>query len=399
MSNAALAGLRVLDLGDFVSGPHCARILGDLGAEVIKVEPPAGDTARRLGPFPGDVPSSEASGLFLYLNFNKLGVTLDRSTSSGQRVLHSLLAESDVVVLNAARGRGHRSGLDVQELHARYPDLVLTCVTPFGLEGKYADDTGYDINVSAMGGVSPIPEEPDLEPLMPPSLQIELLSGLGAAFATVAALISRAAGGGGRVVDFAQALFIAAQSGFGLPRREGPQPAAGGRRPRGHYPNHVLHCKDGAVFLFAPQKQQWLGLVQAMDEPEWTKERRFRDRRAMADDYREETDDLVEAWLSQHTKQELIEIFMRHRVPSAPLLNVKDVLESEHLRERGFFQQIDHPVAGPLTYPGFQFRMSGTPMQAVRPAPLLGEHNEQILCGRLEMSRAELTRLRSAGVI
>ena len=398
MGDAALQGLRVLDLGDFVSGPHCARILGDLGAEVIKVEPPAGDSARRHGPFPGDVPQSEASGLFLYLNYNKLGITLDRSTPSGQRVLHALLAESDVVVLNAALG-GRRFGLDVQELHARYPDLVLTCLTPFGLEGKYAGDTAYDINVSAMGGVSPIPEEPALEPLMAPSLQLELLSGLAAAFATVVALMSRAGGGGGQVVDFAQALFIAAQSSFSLPRRQGVPAAPGGRRPRGLYPNHVLYCKDGPVFLFAPQIKQWLGFVQAMGEPDWTKDRRFRNRRAMAEDYREETDDLVEAWLSQHTKQELLAIFMEHRVPSAPLLNVQDVLESEHLRERGFFQQIDHPVAGPLTYPGFQFRMSGTPMRAARPAPLLGEHNEEILCGRLELSRTELTRLRNAGVI
>ena len=179
MGNAALAGLRVLDLGDFGSGPYCARILGDLGAEVIKVEPPAGDSARRLGPFPDDVPSSEASGLFLYLNFNKLGITLDRSSAAGQRVLHSLLAESDVVVLNAALGGGNRFGLDVQELHARYPDLVLTCITPFGLVGKYADDAGYDINASAKGGASPLPREPGREPLMPPSIQIELLSGAG----------------------------------------------------------------------------------------------------------------------------------------------------------------------------------------------------------------------------
>ena len=398
MGNAALAGLRVLDLGDFGSGPYCARILGDLGAEVIKVEPPAGDSARRLGPFPDDIPSSEASGLFLYLNFNKLGITLDRSTAAGQRVLHSLLAESDVVVLNAPLGGGNRFGLDVQELHARYPDLVLTCITPFGLVGKYADDAGYDINASAKGGASPLPREPGREPLMPPSIQIELLSGLGAAFATVVALIARA-GGGGRVIDFAQGPFIAAHSSGALARRTPGQAAPSGQQPGGLYPNHVLRCKDGEVFLFAPQKQQWIGFVHGMGEPEWTKDRRFRNRTAMAAEYPEETDALVEAWLTQHTKQELIEIFMEHRVPSAPLLNVKDVLESDHLRERGFFQQIDHPVAGPLTYPGFQFRMSGTPMQVVRPAPLLGEHNEEILCGRLEMSRAELSRLRNAGVI
>lgn len=402
MGTTALEGTRVLDLGDFVSGPYCARLLGDLGAEVIKVEPPGGDSARRYGPFPGDVPDHEASGLFLYLNYNKLGITLDYRTPTGLALLGPLLAASDVVVLNADLGGRVDFGLDVQELQARYPRLIIVTITPFGLHGEYADYAGYDVNVAAVGAATSNPEEPDRAPLMPPMLQLELLSGLSAASTTMVAMIGRMASGHGQVVDFAQTQLLAAHAGSGLPtitQRVALAAASGGARMRGNYPSLVLRCKDGPVYLFAPQKEQWLRFVAAMGEPGWTKDPRFRRRAAMAAEYPEETNALVEGWLTQHTKRELLQIFLEHRVPCAPMLDAQDVLENDHLRERGFWQQIDHPVAGELTYPGFQFRLSATPMQCTRPAPLLGQHNAQVLCERLGLSPERLAQLRHAEVI
>ena len=388
MSSVVLDGVRVLDLGDFVSGPYCSRLLADLGAEVIKVEPPAGDSARAYGPFPGDVVDPEQSGLFLWLNYGKQSISIDRESDAGRAQLEALLAESDVAVVSADLDGRADPGMDLRALCERHPQLIVVAITPFGLDGRYAAWSGYDINVAAMSGVISDPQDSGREPLMPPALQMHMLSGLGAAFTTMAALMGRPPGAGGQLVDFAQTQFMATHSAQGLPRwpARPPSPAegsplaaspAGRRTARAQYPSHVLHCKDGRVFLYAPQIQQWLRLVQAMGEPEWTKEPKFRKRLAMANEYRDETDAYVEAWLRRHSKEELLQIFMQYRVPSGPILDARDLMESKQLAERGFFQEFEHPAAGHVKAPGFQLRMSASPPHAAGPAPTLGQHNGQ----------------------
>ncbi|MGE3857053.1 MAG: CaiB/BaiF CoA transferase family protein [Dehalococcoidia bacterium] len=393
----ALEGLRVLELGDYAAAPLCARILGDLGADVVKVEPPAGDSARRFGPFPGDVPDPERSGLFLYLNYNKRGVTLDLASPEGRASLDALLADADILVAGAGEAGRLAVPLDLDAIHRRFPALIVTAITPFGLEGKYAGLAGYDINVTAMSALMSDPgslgadsDRPEgRAPLMPPALQVELLSGLGAVVTTMAAVLQRGITGRGQLIDFAQTQMLATHNAQNLPARPSRPPARPEGEPlppvastvklRSQYPSHVVQCKDGPVFLYAPQIQQWIRLVEAMGQPDWTKEPRFRNRLAMANEYRAEADAHVEQWLRQHTKQELLQIFMDHRVPSGPILDARDLVESEHLRARGFFQQTEHPVAGAVTVPGFQFRMRGTPMQMTRPAPTLGQHNAEVL--------------------
>jgi len=402
MPRTALDGIRVLDLGDFVSAPFCARLLGDLGAEVVKVESLDGDSARRYGPFRNDIPDAEASGLFLYLNSNKASVTLNWRSQAGRELLEALLDDTDIVVLDSdLSGKNHFTLDDLQRMHQSHPNLIVVAITPFGLVGRYSDYAAYDINVSSIAGATSNATFTDREPLMMPTLQVEMLAGLGAAFSTMAALLSRARHGQGQIIDFAQAQLIGTQAG-GAPGHA-PRAAAAQMRiaapARGLYPNHVLPCSDGYVYLFAPQIQQWLGLVAAMGEPDWTKERRFRNRRAMSQEYPEESDAHVSEWLRAHTKLELLALFLQHRVPSAPLLNAKEVLESAHLLDRRFFDDRDHPVAGPLTYPGFQFRMSATPMRYRRRAPLLGEHNDTVFGEQLQLTDDRLARLRENGVI
>ena len=387
MSNAVLDGVRVLDLGDFVSGPYCSRVLADLGADVIKVEPPAGDSSRAYGPFPGDIVNREQSGLFLWLNYGKRSISIDRESDAGRAQLEALLAESDVAVLSTDLDGRAELRMDLRALCERHPQLIVVAITPFGLDGRYAAWSGYDINVAAMSGLTSDLQGPGREPLMPAALQVHMLSGLGAAFTTMTALMSGPPGARGQLVDFAQTQFLAIHSAQGLPSRPTRPPASaagsplaaslGRRRTQPHYPSQVLRCKDGHVFLYAPQIQQWLRLVEAMGEPEWTKERKFRNRLAMANEYRDETDAYVEPWLRQHTKEELLQIFMQYRVPSGPILDARDLVESRHLGERAFFQQFDHPTAGHVKLPGFQFRMSASPLRAASPAPALGQHNEQ----------------------
>lgn len=388
----ALKGVRVLDASRVLAGPFAAQILADLGADVIKVEPPEGDSARSYGPFAGDVPDPERSGLFLYLNFNKRGITLDLASPEGRATLEALLARSDLLIVGADVDGRPAASLDLEAARRRHPALIVLAITPFGLTGKYAGLAGYDINIAAMSGLTSDPDGLDdaagRVPLMPPALQIDLLSGLGAAVTAMTAVLQRGITGQGQLVDFAQTQMLAAQGALDLPTSASRPAARGEREPlppsvprgrqRGQYPSHVVRCKDGPVFLYAPQIQQWIRLVEAMGQPEWTKEPRFRNRLAMANEYRAETDAHAEAWLKQHTKQELLQIFMDHRVPSGPILDARDLVESDHLRAREFFQRTEHPIAGSVQVPGFPFRMRETPMVLTRPAPTLGQHNSEV---------------------
>ena len=409
--SSALAGLRVLELGDFAAAPLCARILADLGADVVKVEPPLGDSARFYGPFAADVPDPERSGLFLYLNYNKRGITLDVTSTEGRATLDELLAGTDILVVGAGVDGRLAATLDLAAIQKQFPSLVVVAISPFGVEGKYAGLVGYDINVAAMSGLTSDPDNLGEEgegrvPLMPPALQIELLSGLGAVVTTMAAVLQRGLTGRGQIVDFAQTQMMVTYSAQNIANRSArppslrpgePLPAtAQGGRPRTQYPAHVVQCKDGPVFLYAPQIQQWIRFVEAMGQPEWSKEPRFRNRLAMANEYQDETDALVEAWLSQHTKQDLLQIFIDHRVPSGPILNARDMVESDHLAAREFFQHIEHPVAGSVKTPGFQFRMRKSRMELTRPAPTLGQHTDEVL-GNLDAWRRAARPVAPAG--
>lgn len=403
MGRGALEGLKVLDVGDFVSGPFCARLLGDLGAEVTKVETLTGDTARRYGPFPNDIPSSEASGLFLALNFNKMGVTLEPQTPTGRRLLHRLVEESDIVVANTGLKCSRGTDLDFRELRAANPRAIVTAITPFGLEGKYSTYAGYDINVNSVGGASFSMGLPEREPLMFPALQSGMLAGLAAAFASVVGALGRSMTGHGQLIDVAEAQVMGAfNTGGSLPRYlyQGYLAWRNGRRATvGHFPQMILPCKDGFVQLFTPQIEQYLRWLSIMGEQEWTKNPKYRNRRAMLEEYPDEAEALIQPWFSQHTKEELLKLYLKNRVPSAPVRDIKEVVEDVHLCERGFFQQVDHPVAGRLAYPGYQFRMSATPLGIQCSAPTLGQHNYPVYCERLGCSREELAQLRNTGVI
>lgn len=403
MAEQSLSGLKIVEYGSFISAPYCTKLMADLGAEVIKIEEPGhGDESRRHGPFPDDVPHPERSGLFLYLNGNKLGVTLNARTSTGRKILRRLLEQADVFVESNSPRLMKELGLDYASLKETNRRLIVTSITAFGQTGPYSDYKGYALNTAGIGGQSLRTGESGREPLAPALSQSNYQSGAMGAAATMGALFARMSTGSGQQVDIAEAeVWATIHHGHGvhLGVFEGRKSIRAGHRTISVYPWAVLPCKDGYMCLIAIQGHQWKRFLEAMGSPEWMSDPRFKDRIVMAFEHADELDSLVEAWLIDHTKDEIFEMCRERQITFAPVRSVEEAARDPHFKERGYFVVMDRVASGTLEYPGAPYKLSETPWQLSRPAPLLGEHNEEIYCGRLGYSGDELVKLREGGII
>ncbi|MBI2907236.1 MAG: CoA transferase [Chloroflexi bacterium] len=399
MAESALSGLKVVEYGGFMAS-QCGKLLGDMGAEVIKVEEPQGDRLREYGPFPGDIPNQEASGLFLFLNTSKLGVTLDLRPETGKEILGKLLAEADVFVHDKSPAAARRLGLGYRKLSAINRRLIVTAITPFGATGPYKDYKGYDLNILAAGG-GMNSGDPDREPLKHANQQGFIQGGLHAASATLAAVLARELTGRGQIVDIsAAAVWFLFQGIMDVPAYFQGRVArrSGFRRANMVYPFQLSQVKDGYMLMIAIRGYQWkrfLEMVGGGQVPDWyASDPRFTDRFEMGRKYADELDERLAPWLMSHTKEKIFALCREGHVPFAPVYTVAEEVDHPHLNQRGFFTEVEG-----LQMPGRPFLMSGTPWRMQRPAPALGEHNEQVYCERLGYSKAELAALRQAGTI
>ena len=373
-----------------VSAPFCAKVLAELGADVVKVEPPEGDAARRAGPFPGGQPHPERSGLYLFANLGKRGVTLDTAEQDGIDQLHRLLENADLFVENQAYARLGPAGITAEELKLRHPRLITVSLSPYGRTGDYREHAGYDLQVNALSGMSFGTGHPHREPLTTPDRQAGYLAGLGGAYAAIVALLARESNlsddndfAGGQYIDVADSGVISTLlTGYHLPTfiYRGIAGSRSGNRMRlGLFPNCVLPCRDGYVCIDAPQMEQYQRFLNLMGDPDWTENPRYRDRRAMSDQYPEEAESLIAPWFMEHDKAEILRLCLENRIPCAPVLTMDEALELSHLHQRGWFVESEHPQAGGYRYPGAPVRLHGSPCRVVRPAPLLGQHNADVL--------------------
>jgi crotonobetainyl-CoA:carnitine CoA-transferase CaiB-like acyl-CoA transferase len=398
LTYSLLQGLRVVELGESVSAPYCAKLLADMGAEVIKMERPGvGDQAREYGPFPGDEPHHERSGLFLYLNANKQGVTLDLETPTGREILGDLLAQSQVFVHNLHPKEMDRLSVDYEHLSKHNEQLVMASITPFGLTGPYRNYKAYDINLAAAGGICEGLGSPDREPLTFGTPQVGYFAAMAAASSIVIALLA----GSGQHIDIAE---VEAMAGI----YNGPEALMAVyqwrvTRRTGHhaldfpYPNCILRCKDGYIFVGSPEGRQWRGLLELMGNPPWAREPRLRNRTVMNNEYADEVDGYVEEWLLKHTKGELLEMALEHRLPLAPVRGFDEVRSDPSLTSH--FVTIDRADTGQVAYPGTPFQLTGLDSLPPAPAPTLGQHNRDVYCGRLGYTPEELVKLHQTGII
>jgi crotonobetainyl-CoA:carnitine CoA-transferase CaiB-like acyl-CoA transferase len=382
-TDQALAGLRVVECGGMVSAAYAAKLMADLGAEVVKVEPGSGDASRRRGPFPrGHDDDPEASGLFLYLNANKKGVTLDPGRAQDRETLLELLADADVFIHNLSIDEATGAGIDYASIHERLPSLVYTWVTPFGLSGPHARWQAENISVAAAGGwasVTPgnslLADEP---PLVAFGRQADFQAAAHAAVVTMGALFARKRTGRGQLVEVSAQECIAAALELALVNFTYTGAVASRLGIRTSAPMEIMECKDGLIFVMTADPHQWDAFVHMMGDPEWASWEIFDDRFKRGEN-RDALRPLIEDWLMAHTVQEVFDMAGEARLPFAPVSDVGDLVNSPHLKARGFFVRARHPVAGGVTMPGAPYVLSETPWSLRSPAPLLGQHNDEVL--------------------
>lgn len=383
-NRSALEGIRIVECGGLVSAAYACKLFADLGAEVIKVEPPWGDPARQRGPFPGQRPDPNTSGLFIYLNCNKRGVVADLSQPSGQELLGALVRDADLLVHNVPPSRMQRLGLDYERLSRANPRLIEVSITPFGMQGPLRNYEASDLVLWAAGGLAYLngagPGSDDLPPLKPFGLQAEFQGALNAAVAALGALFARRKLGVGQhvVVSVQQCVASILELTFEYYPYMGLIASRLGQKPI--QPLDFFECRDGWIFVCCVEEHQWQQLVELMGHPDWAELEIFRDRLSRARNW-DALKLLMQEWMATQSVQELYHAGQLRRIPLAPVSTMGDLLHSPHLSARGYFAVIEQPGAGSTTLPGAPYRLSRTPWRLRRPAPRLGEHTAEVLDG------------------
>ncbi len=398
-----LAGLRVIECGEGTSAAYAAKLLGDLGAETLKIEhSEQGDVTRTRGPFPGNTPDPETSALFLYLNANKRGAAIDLTHPRGREALTRLVGEADLLIHNVPPARMPALGLVFDDLHRRNAALIMTSISPFGATGPNRDFKAEELTSSNAGGwawiVDPDVGDRNLPPLKSFGDQCNYQAGLNAAVASLGALLARDLhGAAGQHIDvsvqecvmtFLEMNFIHYSYGGRVATRYGS---------RVLHPWSMLRASDGLVFMVCVEEDQWSRFVEWMNAPEWASLEVFADRFLRAENW-DALKPFIEEWTAERTVDEIFQGGLRRRIPVAPVSMMSDLLTDQHLRERDFFVKLAHPRAGTLEYAGAPWKLSATPWELRTPAPLLGQHTEEILAAA-GYGRGEIDKLADEGVI
>lgn len=398
-----LDGVKVLDLSLGLSGGYCTKMLRDLGAEVIKVEPRGtGDDVRGIGPFLNDEANIETSAPFLYLNQGKKSIALDIECPEGASIIKGLAAESDVVVESFKPGHLSGMGMGYAGLAQVNPRLIMASISYFGQDGPYSQYEGSELVAYAFSGYMYITGDPGREPLKAGGYQSEYHGGISAAMAVAAALNYRDLTGEGQYIDVSTVEAIASTfegvSYYSLLEREGALPRRKGTRlihtsSRAPYPSTLLPCKDG-----------WMHVHYSPSFPEGLATLTGNGRLAESDlmtamaGHADEIDELVKDWMKDLTREEVFELSQELRIPFTKVQSIPEVMCDPQNEARDSFREADHPAAGTLRYPG-------TPLapwvegESPERAPLLGEHTDEVLRDSLGMSEADVAGLKGRGII
>jgi len=393
----ALADLRVLELGTLIAGPFCGQLLGDMGAEVIKIEAPGqGDPMRQWGPQPRGKPSV----WWPVIGRNKKGITLDLRQVEGQKLFKNLVVKADVVIENFRPGTLEKWGCGWSELSRLNPRLILVRVSGYGQTGPYAQRAGYGGIGEAMGGLRYIVGEPDRPPSRVGISIGDSLAAVHACMGTLAALHHRERTGCGQVIDaaiyesvlnmmeslvteFDQLGHVRERSGPILPRIA---------------PSNVYPTRDGIVMIGANQDTVFLRLCDAMQAPGLAEDTRFRDHQARGT-HQAELDEVIANWTATLGTRELLALLEKYGVPSGLIYRAADMLADPHFRARDAIVSTQHPHFGSLRMQNVAPRFSASPSSIRRPAPALGEHNAEVYGELLGVSGDALADLNARGVI
>ncbi len=399
-----LEDVRVLDLSRVLAGPWCTQILADYGAEVIKIERPhEGDETRVAGPpFVKDTEGNDTTDAAYYLSANrgKKSVAVDISTPEGQQVVRNLAAVSDVLIENYMVGKLAKFGLGYEDLRKINPRLIYCSITGFGQTGPYAYRPGYDFVFQAMGGLMSLTGEPEGTPQKMGVAFADMMTGMYANTAILAALHHRDRTGEGQHIDMALLdVQVAALANMALNYFVGGQvPRRMGNAHANIAPYQVFSCSDGHFVIAAANNNYFRRLCKALDVPELAEDPRFVTNPDRVRN-RELLIPILEALIIKMTQAEAAQRMDEAGVPAAPINDMAQVFENEQVKARGMKIEIPHPLAGKVPLVRNPVIFSETPNRYEVPPPLLAEHTDQVLAGLLGLDAAALDQLEAAGAI
>jgi crotonobetainyl-CoA:carnitine CoA-transferase CaiB-like acyl-CoA transferase len=394
--SGALQGIKILDLSRVLAGPYCTMILGDLGAEVIKVEGPGGsDDTRAWGP-----PSvSGESAYYLCANRNKRAITLDLKSEEGQEVLKKLIAQSDVMLQNFKTGTLEKWGLGYEKIKQINPQIVQCSITGFGSNGPYKDLPGYDYIIQAMGGLMSITGSEESGPMKVGVAIADITTGLYAAIGILSALHERNLSGEGQSIDLS--LFDTQISSLANVASNyllsGRVPKRLGNQHPNIVPYQTFQTLDGEMVVAVGNDRQFHKLCEVLKIQEVGEDERFSTNPKRLEN-KDELVPILSNVMNKKTSKEWLELLSQHSIPCGPINNMKQLFDDPQVKEREMVVDVDHPTAGSIPLVGSPLKLSRTPVEMRRHPPLAGEHNKEVLL-ELGYTAEEITELLNKRVI
>lgn len=397
MADKALAGIRVLDFTRFISGPFCGQLLGDFGAEVIKIEKGTGDTTRPFLPFIGD---SDVSLYFTGLNRNKKSVKIDYRNPKGIALVKELIKESDIIVENFRPGTMAKMGLDRKQLDEINSDIIVVHISGFGQDGPYKDRAAFDCILEAMSGMMSVTGEENSKPMLMGQAYLDFIAGTFGAMGAITALYNRPTHGG-QDVDVSMLEAALAYSLFGPQHylANGQITGQFGNRDRVLSPANTFLAKDNKyVYIHAGTDQFFARLAKYIGREDVLTEDKLL-LAAVRMDHPEVPEALVQEWVSTQTAQEVEDQLTELGIPCAMVANMADLVKNPQLLARNAFREVDYPGGMKVPLVASNMKLSKTPGDIYSRPPLLGEHTESILTEVLGMSADEIRQLKDEKVI
>lgn len=396
-ATGALDGIRVVDLSRFIAGPYCAMLLGDMGADVVKVEPPGrGENSRAFGPF------VEGESLYtMVFNRNKRSLTCDLRSDEGKELLRGLLRTADVLVENFVPGTLEKMGFDWDTLKTLNARLIVTRISGFGQSGPLSRKPCFDVIAQTMSGLMDITGDPGGHPTMSGTYVVDYSTGLYATIGTLGALQARSRSGAGQIVDVALLDSALSMLMTAIPEQMllGRTMTRRGNRDRYGAPANTFPTSDAAwVHIAVAGEPMFRSFANVMGRADLADDPRFQGNTARMDNV-EELEKLITDWTATLTAAELLDALQAIGVPSAKVASVSDVVGNAHLAHRGQILNMEHPKAGTVPMQGFSVQFGASPMRLRHPPPLLGEHTDAILAQWLAMTPERIAELRACGAI
>ena len=394
----ALQNLVVLDLTRVVAGPYAGSILGDFGAEVIKIEVPGkGDDARSYGPY-----RNGESVYYANLNRNKKGITLNLKTEEGKKIFLELVNKADILLENYRPGVMERLGLGYEVLREKNPRLIYGAVSGFGCYGSYSDRPGYDIISQAMGGLMSVTGAKNGDPTRSGNAMGDILGGMNLVIGVLMALNVRTLTGKGQKVDVSlvDSVVASLENAYTRYFESGQLPVRHGNVYASIAPYDSYQAKDGQVIIACGNQKLYEKLCNEVLHMPWM----ITDERFLTVSLRVQNNEIqkkyIEEWTTQYTVNEIVENVLAKGIPAGPIYNVRQITEDKHIAiEREMFVEIEHPVIGKMKVNGNPIKLMDNMPEISKPAPTLGQHNEEIFCGLLKHSEEQIKEWRKHNII